>query len=234
MPRKLPKARIPKLLALLEERYGNVTTALTHDNAFQLLVATILSAQTTDKLVNTVTPALFARYPSAQALAAASTTEVEHLIGRVNFFRNKSKNLVAMAGALCERHNGEVPHTMEELVELAGVARKTANVVLGTVWGIATGIVVDTHVLRLSYLLGLTRETDPTKVERDLMALIPQGAWVRLSHMLIHHGREVCIARRPQCDGCTLNKLCPSAFAAQGHAGKRPARAARSRTRIVV
>ena len=223
MPKKLSPSRVPELIALLESRYGGVTTALAHENAFQLLVATILSAQTTDKLVNLVTPALFARFPDARSLAAADLGEVEKLVGRVNFYRNKSKNLVAMAKALVEKHGGEVPRTMEELVALPGVARKTGNVVLGSAFGIPSGVVVDTHVARVSQLLGLTTQSDPVKIEQDLMKVVPKDKWVLFAHMLIHHGREVCIARRPQCDVCVVNTVCVSAFKAPGYVGERAA-----------
>ena len=223
MAKTLPKTTIPELLALLEARYGKVTTALAHENAFQLLVATVLSAQTTDKLVNSLTPALFTRYATPQALAAATPEEVEPYVRRTNFFRTKAKNLVAMAKALVEHHGGEVPRDMGALVALPGVARKTANVVLGSAYGIPSGIVVDTHVARLSLLLGLTAEIEPVKIERDLMALVPQDRWILFGHMLIHHGREICIARRPRCDACPVHRLCPSAFVAQGDQGDRAA-----------
>ncbi|MEK7703319.1 MAG: endonuclease III [Myxococcota bacterium] len=201
----------PALLAQLREAYPGATCALHHRSPFELLVATILSAQCTDERVNRVTPALFARYPTPSALARATQEDLEGLVRSTGFFRNKAKNLIAMSQQLVERHHGEVPNALAELVELAGVARKTANVVTGTAFGMATGIVVDTHVTRLSQLLGLTRERDPEKIERDLMQRFDRTAWIELSHLLILHGRRVCIARRPRCGECTLASLCPSA-----------------------
>jgi endonuclease III len=195
----------------LHEGYATATTALDHHDAFQLLAATILSAQCTDRRVNSVTPTLFAKYPTPQALARADAADIEAIIHSTGFFRNKTKSLLGMSRALIERFDGEVPRTLEELVTLPGVARKTANVVLGTVFGIASGVVVDTHVMRLSQLLNLTRETDPVKIERELMAKIPREEWIFLGHSLILHSRAVCVARRPACDRCTLARLCPSA-----------------------
>jgi len=174
-------------------------------------VATILAAQCTDKRVNLVTPALFARYPTPAALAGAAQGEVETLIHSTGFFRAKAKNVIAMAKVLVAEHGGSVPASMDALVALPGVARKTANVVLGTAFGQNCGVVVDTHVLRLTRLLGLSQGTTPERVERDLMALIPQRQWTLFAHRLIHHGRTVCIARRPRCSACTLATLCPSA-----------------------
>jgi endonuclease III len=214
MKKKLPKSKIPELLRLLEQRYGKAKVALVHEGAFELLVATILSAQCTDKRVNLVTPVLFGRFPSPEALAKAPIEEVEEIIRSTGFFHNKAKNIIAMSRALVEEHHGKVPRTMEALVALPGVARKTANVILGSAFGIASGIVVDTHVIRLSQLLGLTTASDPVQIERELMTLIPQEEWILFGHMLIHHGREICIARRPKCEECPLNKLCPSAFLA--------------------
>lgn len=170
----------------------------------------MLSAQCTDAMVNRVTPGLFARYPTPQALADAPLEEIEETIRRVNFFRNKAKSLKGMAQALVERHGGEVPNTLEELVELPGVGRKTANVVLGVGFGIAEGVVVDTHVKRIAYRLGLTREEDPERVERDLLPLLPPESRVVFTHRVIDHGRAVCTARTARCDRCPLNDLCPS------------------------
>jgi endonuclease-3 len=203
--------RAPELLHRLKAAYPDATCALDHQNAFQLIVATILSAQCTDARVNLVTPALFARYPDAHALAAARQEDVEEIIRSTGFFRNKARNLIAMAQALVERHGGEVPSTMEALHVLPGVGRKTANVVLGNAFGINEGVTVDTHVARLTQLLQLTRHDDPIKIERDLMPLFPREDWALLSHLLIFHGRQVCIARRPQCGGCVVIDLCPSA-----------------------
>jgi endonuclease-3 len=211
-PAALPATeRIGPLLARLHSAYPDATCALDHRNAFELLVATILSAQCTDERVNQVTPKLFARFPTPAALAAAERAEVEELIRSTGFFRNKAKNLQEAAQRIVTVYGGEVPTNMADLLTLAGVARKTANVVLGTVYGIADGVVVDTHVRRLSNRLGLTQHEDPEKIERDLMALLPREEWIVFSHMLILHGRQVCDARKPKCALCTLRDLCPSA-----------------------
>jgi endonuclease III len=202
---------VPQLVTLLAERWPDAYVELDHENAFQLLVATILAAQSTDKMINTITPALFAKYPDASALAAADPIEVEPLIFKSGFYRNKAKAIVGMARALVERHGGNVPTTMEELVELPGVARKTANVVLGNALGKAEGVVVDTHVTRLSQRLGLTRETDPVKIEQDLVRLLPRDEWTKFSNRLIWHGRRICDAKKPDHDNCLLAPLCPSA-----------------------
>ncbi len=201
--------RAKKLQALLAEAYPEARCELDHRNAYELLVATILSAQCTDARVNQVTPAFFARFPNAHALAQASQEEVEELIKSTGFYRNKAKALLGMAKALVERHGGEVPRDMEAMVKLPGVGRKTANVVLGTAYGLATGIVVDTHVARVSQRLGLTTAQDPEKIEQDLMALFPKDQWVALSHRLILHGRYVCKARKPACSSCRLAEICP-------------------------
>ncbi|MEW5878726.1 MAG: endonuclease III [Acidobacteriota bacterium] len=201
--------RVAKLQALLTEMYPEARCELSHRNAYELLVATILSAQCTDARVNQVTPAFFARFPNAHALAQASQEEVEELIKSTGFYRNKAKALLGMAKALVERHGGEVPRDMEAMVKLPGVGRKTANVVLGTAYGLATGIVVDTHVARVSQRLGLTTAQDPEKIEQDLMALFPKDQWVALSHRLILHGRYVCKARKPACSSCRLAEICP-------------------------
>jgi endonuclease-3 len=184
---------------------------LDHEGPFQLLVATILSAQCTDVRVNLVTPALFRKYPDAQSLAAAKQEDVEDLIRSTGFFRNKAKNLIAAAQALVGLHHGEVPRDLEPLTHLPGVGRKTANVVLGNAYGIEAGIVVDTHVARLSKRLGLTKHTDPVKIEKDLVKVIPQDNWTLWSHLLIWHGRRRCMARNPNCPNCELKNLCPSA-----------------------
>jgi endonuclease-3 len=204
-------ARAGEILERLEEAYPDAHCALDHADPYQLLVATILSAQCTDARVNLVTPAFFARFPDAEALAAGTQDEVEALIRSTGFFRNKGKNLLAMANALVERHRGRVPETMDELRALPGVGRKTANVILGNAFGRNDGITVDTHVGRIARLLRLTTATDPGKVEQDLMALFPQPKWTLLSHLLISHGRAVCIARRPQCGTCPAAARCPSA-----------------------
>lgn len=196
----------------LAEEYPVITIPLDHGSGFQLLAAVILSAQCTDARVNQVTPALFARFPDAAAMAVADPAEVEELIHSTGFFRAKTVSLIGMATALVERFGGELPNTMKDLVSLPGVGRKTANVILGHWFGVP-GVVVDTHVLRLSRLLGLTESTDPVRVERDLMAVLPKAAWSDTTMRLIYHGRAVCIARRPRCGECVLADICPSARA---------------------
>ncbi|MEX2155542.1 MAG: endonuclease III [Gemmatimonadales bacterium] len=203
-------ARTRKILARLQREYPDATCALHHGSALELVVATILSAQCTDARVNIVTPALFAKYRTAADYAAADPRVLEREIQSTGFFRNKTKSIVGMAQALVERHGGEVPDTMEALTALPGVGRKTANVILGTWFKKNVGVVVDTHVHRLTRLLQLTKQDDPVKIERDLMELVPQDQWTWFSHTLIQHGRQVCIARRPKCEECVLNRLCPS------------------------
>jgi endonuclease-3 len=210
-PNDPPKIRITAILQALTTAYPGATCALHYKNPYQLLVATILSAQCTDVRVNMVTPKFFTRYPNAAALAKASQIEVEELIRSTGFFHNKAKSLLACAKVLVEKHDGEVPNSMEEMVKLPGVGRKTANVILGNAFRIESGIVVDTHVRRLSERLGLTKQTDPEKIEQDLMKLVPGGHWVEFGHQLILHGRQICQARKPKCKECTLQKLCPSA-----------------------
>ena len=205
-------ARMPELLRLLHSAYPDAHCELDFNSGLELLVATILSAQCTDVRVNLVTPELFARYPTAQALAEADVTELEGIIRSTGFYRNKAKNIQTAARRLVEVYNGDVPADMNELLTLAGVARKTANVVLGNVFNIAEGVAVDTHVKRLAERLGLTHETTPEKIERDLMLLAPREEWIMLSHLLIFHGRRVCHARKPDCPGCVLNHLCPAAI----------------------
>jgi len=204
------KARARKIVARLERAYPDATCALNHTSALELVVATILSAQCTDARVNMVTPVLFAKYRTANDYAAADPQVLEREIQSTGFFRNKTKSIIGMAQALVERHGGEVPDTMEALTELPGVGRKTANVILGTWFKKNEGVVVDTHVHRLSRLLKLTKQDDPVKIERDLMELLPRDKWTWWSHTLIQHGRQVCIARRPRCEECVVNKLCPS------------------------
>jgi len=206
------KARARKIISRLKREYPDATCALQHRNAVELVVATILSAQCTDARVNIVTPHLFAKYRTAADYATADPRVLEREIQSTGFFRNKTKSIIGMAQALVERHGGEVPQTMEELTALPGVGRKTANVILGTWFQKNEGVVVDTHVHRLSRLLGLTRQDDPVKIEHDLMAIVPQDDWTWFSHTLIHHGRAVCIARRPRCADCVLNRLCPSSL----------------------
>lgn len=200
--------QVPGILAGLKKSYPEAECALRHVNPLQLLIATILSAQCTDKRVNLVTPELFRKYPSAEAFARASLTTLERMIHSTGFFRNKAKNIREACRRLVRDHNGQVPQSMEELLELPGVARKTANVVLGTAYGVASGVVVDTHVFRISRRLGLTRARTPEKVEQDLMALLPAGEWINFSHRLIHHGRRICSARNPQCSLCALETHC--------------------------
>jgi endonuclease-3 len=204
--------RAPEILARLRAAYPDARCALEHRSAFELLCATILSAQCTDARVNLVTPTLFAAYPTPEALARARPEDVEAIIKSTGFFRNKTRSLIGMAQALVADHGGEVPRTMEQLRVLPGVGRKTANVILGNAFGLNEGITVDTHVARLSRLLGLTGHDDPTKIEHDLMPLFPRDAWGLLSHLLIFHGRQVCIARRPRCGECVLSDLCPSSL----------------------
>ena len=205
-------AHATALLARLLARYPDAHCALDFTTPFELLCATILSAQCTDKRVNLVTPALFARYPDAAALASARQEEVEELIRSTGFFRSKAKSLVGMAAALVERHGGQVPAEMESLVVLPGVGRKTANVILGNAFGKNEGIVVDTHVTRLANRLGLTNQTDAVKIERALVPLFPRERWTMVSHLLIEHGRQVCDARKPRCQECMLADLCPSSL----------------------
>jgi len=204
----------PRVLALIERlkaAYPDATTALRHEDPFQLLVATILSAQCTDERVNKVTPALFARYPDAAAMKDAPVADLEELIRTTGFYHNKTKSLLGASRRLAEVYSGQVPSTMEELLTLPGVARKTANVVLGTGYGIAVGVVVDTHVYRLARRLGLTQGGSPVDVEQDLMRILPREEWILFAHLLIHHGRRVCIARKPKCAICPVRDLCPSA-----------------------
>jgi endonuclease-3 len=205
-------ARAGEIYERLARTYPDAHCALDHRNAFELLVATILSAQCTDKRVNMVTPALFARYPDARALAAAQQADVEELIRSAGFFRTKATNIIAMSNALVDRHGGQVPREMEALVALPGVGRKTANVVLGNAFDQNEGIVVDTHVARLSNRLGLVAQDDPVKIEEALIPLFPRHDWTMLSHLLIEHGRQICDARKPRCGECPVRELCPSAL----------------------
>jgi endonuclease-3 len=204
--RKRPAEIYGRLIA----HYPDAHCALDFTSPFELLVATILSAQCTDKRVNMVTPELFQRYPTAAAMAAAKPEELEELIKSTGFFRNKAKNLLGMATAVAAEHGGRVPDEMEALVALPGVGRKTANVLLGNAYDKNEGVVVDTHVGRVSQRLGLTKQTDPVKTEKDLVQLFPRDHWTMLSHLLIEHGRRICDARRPKCEICFLNDLCPS------------------------
>ncbi|MBI2401656.1 MAG: endonuclease III [Gemmatimonadetes bacterium] len=205
--------RIRPIIARLKRRYPEAKCALDHQNPLQLLVATILSAQCTDARVNLVTKDLFAKYRTARDYADANPAVFEQEIKSTGFFRNKTKSILGMAQALAERHGGRVPCTMDELTALPGVGRKTANVVLGTAFGINQGVVVDTHVTRIANRLKLTAQKDPMKIERDLMKLVPRTDWTDFSHLLIHHGRQTCEARKPKCEICPVNALCPSATA---------------------
>ncbi len=202
--------RVAAILAKLDQAYPKVTCALEHDNAFQLLIATILSAQCTDVRVNEVTRTLFQKYRAPEDFAYANPRELETEIRPTGFFRNKTKSIQGASKKIVEEFHGKVPQTMDELLTLPGVARKTANVVLGTAFGIAAGIVVDTHVQRLSARLDLTRNTDPKKIELDLMQIIPKDKWILFSHQVIWHGRKVCVARKPRCAECNLERLCYS------------------------
>ncbi len=202
------KTRVAKILDILDHTYPNATCALRHGNAWELLVATILSAQCTDKRVNEVTPGLFRRYPTILDMANANPSDLENEIRSTGFFRNKTKSLIGAARAIQSEFGGKIPRTLEELTRVPGAARKTANVVLGTAFGIPSGVVVDTHVHRVSRRLDLTRSDDPVSIERDLMKIIPQERWILFSHQVIYHGRERCIARKPKCSVCPLDELC--------------------------
>lgn len=204
-----PKTQARRLVRALTRLYPETRCALDHRNPFELLVATVLSAQCTDVRVNQVTPALFARFPDAKALATADQRELESLIHATGFFRAKAKNLLGLARGLVERHGGEVPDDLDALTALPGVGRKTAHVVLGNAFGIASGVVVDTHVKRLAFRLGLTESTDPAVIEHELAGLVARREWINFSHRLIDHGRRTCHALRPRCDECALAKLCP-------------------------
>jgi endonuclease-3 len=213
VPRESKKARRERAAAifdLLEKEYPEAETALSHTSPFELAVATILSAQCTDERVNMVTPELFRRFPDAEALADAPLEVVEELIHSTGFFRNKAKNIVGMSQAVLRDHRGELPRTLAELTRLPGIGRKTGNVILGNAFGIDEGMVVDTHIKRLSGRMGFTRETTPEKVERDLMEVFPRERWTLLAHLLIFHGRAACPARKPRCEVCGVAHLCPS------------------------
>jgi endonuclease-3 len=229
MPRKkTPPAardRVVPVIEALRTRYPDARCSLDHASPLQLLVATILSAQCTDERVNQVTPALFARYRTAQHFADANPEELEAMIRPTGFYRNKTRSLIGMGRALVEHYGGEVPRSMAELTRVPGAGRKTANVVLGNAFGIDEGVVVDTHVTRIARRLGFTRQTDAAKIEQDLMKLVPREHWTLFPHLLIHHGRTICQARKPQCEICPVNALCPF----PGRAGAGARRAMRSR-----
>lgn len=203
--------RVTQIIQILRKKYGQTKCFLTHQNAFELICAVSLSAQCTDERVNKTTPALFKKFPNPESLASAKQSELESLIKSCGFYKNKARNLIKLAQRLVSHHKGEVPNKIEELVELAGVGRKTANVVLGTWFDAPEGVVVDTHVKRISRLLGLSKQNDPVKIEQDLNQIIPRKYWDLFSLWLISLGRETCIARRPQCPSCILRKQCPSA-----------------------
>lgn len=211
-----PKERASKIIELLEREHEDAKIALHYANPLQLLIATILSAQATDEQINKITPALFKKYRTAEDFANADRLELEQLIRSSGFYHNKAKNIQNCCKNLVEKYDGKVPKTMDELLELPGVARKTANIVLQNAYGIIEGIAVDTHVRRLAQRLGLTLYDDPNKIEQDLMRLIPKNQWSRITDLLIFHGRRVCIAKKPTCSACSLNKICPCAFAFEG------------------
>ena len=202
------RQRLQRILDALDQRYPNVTCALRHRGAWELLVATILSAQCTDERVNMVTPSLFKKFPTMRDLAAAQPAEVAAVIRSTGFFNNKAKNIVGAARTIISDFGGQVPRTMEQLLTVPGAARKTANVVLGTAFGIPSGVVVDTHVARISARLDLTRQTNPVKIETDLAAILPRERWIQFSHQVIHFGREICAARKPRCAACPIEQDC--------------------------
>jgi endonuclease-3 len=211
----------PETLQRLAAQHPTAHCELDHRSPFELIVSVVLSAQTTDVAVNKATPKLFARFPDARALAAASPIDVEPYVASLGFFRNKAKSLVGLAHALVADHGGAVPRSLDALVKLPGVGRKTANVVLGVAWNAPEGVVVDTHVLRLSQRMGWSKNTTPEKVERDLCLILPKSQWDAASHVLIFHGRRCCYARKPDCRGCSINDVCPSAFDAE-RVGRKP------------
>ena len=206
------QSRAQAIYSILHKTYPDAKCSLNYSNPLQLLVATVLSAQCTDDRVNIVTKDLFKKYPTVQSFAKADISELEQDIRSTGFYRNKAKNIKAACQILVEKYNGEIPHTMEELLELHGVARKTANVVLGNAFGIAVGVVVDTHVHRLTHRMGLTKQKTPEKIEQDLMKLFQQNQWINLAHLLIFHGRKICTARKPECGLCPVEKHCPKLF----------------------
>jgi endonuclease-3 len=221
--RKQTPSEVRTTFEKLRAMHPDARCELDHNGPFQLLCATVLSAQTTDVAVNKVTPKLFAAYPDARALADAKPSDVERIVGSLGFFRQKAKAIIGLSKQLVKDHDGQVPRTLGELVELPGVGRKTANVVLGVAFGAPEGVVVDTHVQRISQRLGWTKNRDPAKIEKDLCKLIPQKDWDITSHLLIFHGRRICFAVRPNCEGCSVNDLCPSAFRAE-HIGRKAPR----------
>ena len=215
-------ALVATTYAKLRERHSDAHCELDHQSAYQLILATVLSAQSTDVMVNKITPELFERWPTPQALASAQPAQVEQVLSKIGMFRQKTKNVIGLSKLLVEQHGGQVPRTLDELVQLPGVGRKTANVVLGVAFGTPEGVVVDTHVQRISQRLGWTKHTEPTDIEQDLMALFPRGDWDMLSHTLIFHGRRICAARKPACSACPVTAECPSAFDAENVGRKGP------------
>jgi endonuclease-3 len=229
MPTKKQKEQAAQVVSILKELYPDPECALNHKNPWELLAATILSAQCTDALVNKVTPHLFERYPTPEALANARQEDVEEIIVRTGYFRQKTKSLISMSQDVVSRFGGEIPQTMDELTTLRGVGRKTANVLIGVAFG-GDALVVDTHVKRISKLLGWTKSDDPVKIEQELMALHPKSDWTVLAHLLILHGRAICIANRPKCPVCPLNQLCPEGIRRLSGAGAVTAKPARKTT----
>ncbi len=224
---KKPKLADPveakRLYGLIRERHADAHCELDHRNPFELIVATVLSAQSTDVMVNKITPELFRRWPGPKELASAHPAEVEQALSRIGMFRQKTKSIVGLSKLLLEKYGGQVPRTLDELVKLPGVGRKTANVVLGVAFGMPEGVVVDTHVMRISQRLGLTQHSEPVDIEQDLMKLFEQKLWDPLSHTLIFHGRRICTAKKPACAACPVQELCPSAFHAE-QVGRKPLR----------
>ncbi len=219
---RVDPAQVARTYAKLRERHRDAHCELDHQNAFQLILATVLSAQSTDVMVNKITPELFKRWPTPQALAHAEPPEVEQVLSKIGMYRQKTKNVIGLCKRLLAEHGGEVPRTLAELVKLPGVGRKTANVVLGVAFGTPEGVVVDTHVQRISQRLGWTKHTEPVEIEQDLMALFPRSDWDMLSHTLIFHGRRICAARKPACAACPVSAECPSAFNAENVGRKSP------------
>jgi endonuclease-3 len=224
---RVDPAQVAETYAKLRARHSDAHCELDHKSAFQLILATVLSAQSTDVMVNKITPELFKRWPTPKALANADPSEVEKVLSKIGMYRQKTKNVIGLSKRLLEEHAGEVPRTLAELIKLPGVGRKTANVVLGVAFGTPEGVVVDTHVQRISQRLGWTKHTEPIEIEQDLMALFPQSDWDMLSHTLIFHGRRICAARKPACAACPVSAECPSAFNAENVGRKPPSARAR-------
>jgi endonuclease-3 len=233
--KKQGPAEIVAVYKRLRKHHSDAHCELDHKNAFELVVAVVLSAQSTDVAVNKITPALFEKYPTPEKLAAATYEDVESLISRIGMFRMKTKSLMGLAKKLVEEHSGQVPQTLAQLIELPGVGRKTANVVLGVAFGKSEGVVVDTHVQRITKRLGWTKNDEPITIEQDLMKVIPKKDWDNVSHVLIFHGRRICFARKPECEKCPVNDACPSAFHAEnvGRKGPRPPRSATKKKREI-